>query len=1117
MKQTIKCIFAVFAAMLLSVAAFAQVTTSALGGRVVDVNGEPVVGAAVIATHTPSGTVYPVITNEAGRYTMNGMRAGGPYTVEISCLGYQTVTFTDLNLQLAETFALNAELNEDSELLSEAMVIGAAASKFSAQKMGSATNISSNEIAAIPTVSRSISDVTRLSPYGGNGMSFAGQDGRTANFTVDGANFNNNFGLSDGLPGGGSPISIDAIEEMQVVISPYDVRQTNFIGGGVNAITKSGTNQFKGSAYIYHRNENLRGDTVDGEMISGARQKDRNTNYGFTLGGPIIKNKLFFFVNAEYAKIPTIVNRWRASEDGVMDADNYISRTTLADLKKVSEFVKKEYGYDTGSWTDYPADESNLKLLARIDWNINDNHKLAVRYNYTLNRGWNSTNGSSMDGGSRSGYSRFSEYGMAYANSMYSMDNIVSTVSLDLNSRLSDNLSNQFLATYSKLDDIRGTNSEDMPFVDIRKDDGSAVLPYIALGYELFTWNNGVHNTHISIKDDLAYYAGNHKITGGVSYEYQMADNAYMRNGTGYYRYKSLEDFMTGAAPEVVCLTYGYDGEAVPAARVRFHKAGIYAQDEWNATENFKLTYGLRLDGLFFDNQDLMRNNEIYNLTYVVDGKERHIDTGKWPSAAITASPRVGFSWDVLGNNSLKVRGGTGLFSGRLPLVFFTNMPTNSGMVQYQAKLGETQTIIPGYTGAYIEKKEGDKVKQYYDMSEFAGGLLKREELLAKLTSLGFPNTISPEDGTIPSEISAVDPKFKMPQVWKTSLAIDYNFPTSFPFSISAEGIFNKTINGVIIRDWSVNPVDGFARFNGVDNRPIFQNFKQTYENNGKVSNLPNAYVLENTNKGYGYSGTFTMNMRPVEGLSLMAAYTHTASKELTGMPGSNASSVLNYMGTIYGPNDPGLHNSQYVTPDRFVASLTHSDRSGNHYSFIYETWRGGYNYTYMTANDMNGDGYNYDLIYIPTDQQVADREFRFVSADDEKRFMDYVHADSYLSKNQGKYAEAYSVYSPWVHRLDFSYKHDFKVKAGNSTNTLQLSLDVKNILNIFNSSWGVSKYMNPALGEGRILKYEGVDEDGYATFSTPKAVSGDANIWQRNRALGQCWYASIGIKYMFN
>ena len=575
MKQSIKCLIAVIAAMFVAVSAFAQVTTSSLGGRVCDANGEPVVGAAVIATHEPSGTTYGVVANENGRYTINGMRTGGPYKVEFSCLGYQTVTYTDLSLQLAETFSLNATMNDDSEMLSEAMVIGAAASKFSAEKTGAATNISSSQITSLPTVSRSITDVTRLSPYGGNGMSFAGADGRTANFTVDGANFNNNFGLSSGLPGGGSPISIDAIEEMQVVISPYDVRQTNFIGGGVNAITKSGTNTFKGSAYVYHKNENMGGDTIEGEQLAGAREKNRNTTYGFTLGGPIIKNKLFFFVNAEYSVIPTVVNRWRGSEDGVADPNNYVSRTKLEDLKKVSEFVKEKYGYDTGSWTNYPANESNMKILARLDWNINDNNKLAVRYNYTLNQGWNNPNGSSMDGGTRSAYSRMSQYGMAYANSMYSMDNLVSTVSLDLNSRLSDNLSNQFLATFSKLDDMRGSTSEDMPFIDIRNDDGSAVLPYISLGYELFTWNNGVHNTHISIKDDLTYYGGDHKFTAGVNYEYQMADNSYMRNGTGYYRYRSLDDFLTGAAPEVVCLTYGYDGEANPAARVQFHKAGI--------------------------------------------------------------------------------------------------------------------------------------------------------------------------------------------------------------------------------------------------------------------------------------------------------------------------------------------------------------------------------------------------------------------------------------------------------------------------------------------------------------------------------------------------------------
>ena len=917
---------------------------------------------------------------------------------------------------------------------------------------------------------------------------------------MDGANFNNNFGLNDGLPGGGSPISIDAIEEMQVVISPYDVRQTNFIGGGVNAITKSGTNTFKGSAYIYHRNENMRGDTVEGETVAGARDKDRNTTYGFTLGGPIVKNKLFFFANFEYSKIPTVANRWRGSTDGVGNADANISRTTLEDLEKVSKHLKDKYGYETGSWTDFPANESNMKVLARLDWNINDKNHLALRYNYTLNKAWSSPNSSSMDGGTRSAYGRTSLYGMSYANSMYSIDNVVHSLSLDLNSRISDNLSNQFLATLSLLNDVRGTDSSDFPFIDIRNDDGSAPMPYISAGYELFTWNNAVHNTHIGIKDDITWYGGKHKVTAGINYEYQMADNSYMRNGTGYYRYLSLDDFLNERAPEVVCLTYGYDGEENPAARVQFHKLGLYAQDEWQANENFKLTYGVRFDGLFFDNKDLMTNNAILALNYGVahsaekpdehvDGC-RHIDTGKWPNSNISVSPRVGFVWDVLGDKSLKFRGGTGLFSGRLPLVFFTNMPSNSGMVQYQAILGP----------------KGDQV----DMSQFAGKILNRKELYNKLVELGYPTTIKPEDGTLPSAISAVDPKFKMPQVWKTSLAIDYAFPTSFPFSVSAEAIYNKTVNGVCLTDWNVKPVDGFTRFNGVDNRPIYQKGNYLYTSKS-------AYVLENTHRGYGWSATASINMEPVKGLYLSAAYTHTASKEITGMPGSNASSVLNYMGTVNGPNDPGLHNSQYVTPDRFFANLSYSDKCGNHFGIIYETWRGGYNYSYMTQNDINGDGYNYDLIFIPTDEQVANGDFRFVSEEDADRFLDYVHNDKYLSKHQGEYAEAYSVYSPWVHRIDFSYKHDFKVRIGKSVNTLQLSFDLKNALNLFNSNWGVSKYMNPDLGEGRILKYEGVDKEGYATFSTAKAYSGTTETWQRLHSIGQCWYASVGIRYMFN
>ena len=1086
--------FLVAVLLTLSLTAMAQITTSSMAGKVTldDEKGEEVIGATVVAVHEPSGTRYTAVTNTSGRFSINGMRTGGPYEVTVSYIGYQSKTLKGITLQLAETYNLAVWLSEDATQLSE-VVISGKASKFAAEKTGAATNINSAQITNLPTVSRSITDVTRLSPYGGNGMSFAGTDGRTANFTIDGATFNNNFGLSDKLPGGGNPVSLDAIEELQVVISPYDVRQTNFIGGGVNAITKSGTNTFKGSAYVYHRNENMRGDAVDREAITGARDKDQQTTYGFTLGGPIIKNKLFFFASGEMVKTPTIANRWRASTNGVANADDYVSRTTLSDMETISSFVKNKYGYDTGSWTSFPADESNYKLLARIDWNITDKHHLALRYNYTKNNIWNSTNASSMDGGTRSAYSRMSQYSMAFANSMYSMQNLVHTFSLDLNSRLTDNLSNQFLATFSKLDDIRGTNSDEFPFIDILDGTGTTGN-YMALGYELFTWNNAVHNTIWNIKDDVTYYMGAHKIMAGINFEHQMADNQYMRNGTGYYRYASMDDFMSGAAPEIVCLTYGYDGEDKPAARVQFNRLGIYAQDDWNVNDKFKFTFGTRIDGLFFNNNDLMTNNAILKLDY----SGRTIDTGKWPGSTITFSPRVGFTYDVFGDKSLKIRGGSGLFSGRLPLVFFTNMPTNGGMVQYQAQINAKNAAAKGFS-----------------MDEFAGGLVTDanghatiEALKNKLFSLGYPTTVTPDDGTVPSAVNGIDPDFKMPQVWKTSIAVDYQLPVSFPFSVTVEGIFNKMLNDRCISDWSIPSVGGFARFNGVDNRPIYpENFRTGTK----------AFVLENTSKGYGWIGNITLNAQPAEWISLMAAYTHTVNKEITGMPGSAAESAFTYVPTVEGPNNIKLHNSQYVTPDRIVANATIHDKSGNHYSLIYETWRGGYNYSYMMVNDMNSDGYNYDAIYIPTDAQVANKEFRFVSTDDAQRFMDFVHNDSYLKKHQGEYAEAYSVYSPWVHRIDIAYKHDFKVNVGKTKHTLQLSFDMKNVLNLFNSSWGVSKAMTSSINEGRILKYEGVDADGYATFSTPAAVSANTDLWRPVHAIGQCWYASVGVKYMFN
>ena len=1079
-----------------------------------DANGEEVIGATVVAVHEPSGTRYTTVTNTSGRFSINGMRTGGPYEVTVSYIGFQSKVVKGVILQLGETYNLSVWLSEDANELAEVVVSGRA-SKFAAEKTGASTNITNAQITNMPTVSRSITDFTRLSPYGGNGMSFAGADGRTANFTVDGANFNNNFGLSSGLPGGGNPISIDAIEELQVVVSPYDVRQTNFIGGGVNAITKSGTNTFKGTAYIYHQNENMQGDAIYREQIAGAREKNQVTTYGFTLGGPIIKDKLFFFVNGEMVKTPTVANRWQGADaDNPADPEKYISRTTKADLQAVSDYVASKYGYDTGSYTSFPADESNYKVLARLDWNITDKHHLAVRYNYTKNLRWSAPNASSMDGGNRMSDGRMSKSSMSFANSMYSQDNIVHSFTFDLNSRFTEKLSNQLLFTYSKLDDIRGTDSNEFPFIDITKGGNN----YMALGYELFTYNNAVHNTIWNIKDDITYYMDTHKITAGVSFEHQMADNMYMRNGTGYYRYNATDDMwvngvldpalLFNSTPEVVALTYGYDGKTDPAARVQFNKLGIYLQDDWNIRDNLKLTYGLRLDGLFFNNSDLMTNNAIYAFDY----SGNHIDTGKWPTSKMTFSPRIGFTWDVFGDKSLKVRGGTGLFSGRLPLVFFTNMPTNSNMVQYKG--------IWNATGSNSAMKT--------DMTQFANGNILtgsalRDYVIAK--GLG-PQSIKPEDGVAGSAINAVNPDFKMPQVWKTSVAVDYQIPVSFPFTATVEAIFNKTVNAVCISDWSIKPVGGFARLNGADDRALYQDFKYTYINDeGKTRQLPNAYVLDNTSKGYGWTFNATLTAQPAEWVSLMAAYTHTVSKEKTGMPGSDASSAFTYIPCFEGPNNVGLHNSQFVTPDRIVANATIHDKSGNHYSLIYETWRGGFNTSYIMANDMNGDGYTYDVVYIPTDQQVANREFRFVSEDDKARFMDFVHNNDYLSSHQGEYAEAYSHYSPWVHRVDISYKHDFKLEIGKTKHMLQLSFDMKNVLNFFNSKWGVAKIANldyttsPNNGVqySKILKYEGVDADGYATFSTPSTINGNTENWKPYHSLGQCWYASIGIKYFFN
>ena len=1057
-------------------------------------DGEPVIGATVQAVHEPSGTRYTTVTNVDGRYAIQGMRVGGPYKVSISYIGYNKKEFTGITLQLGETYNLNAKMSEDASQLEE-VVVSAHASKFAGEKTGASTNISQVQMQTIPTISRSISDLARLSPYA-NGMSFAGGDGRSTNFTLDGANLNNNFGLTSGLPGGGNPISMDAIDEMQVVVSPFDVRQTNFIGGGINAVTKSGTNTFKGSAYIYYNNENMHGNRVANTDL-GERGTNRSTTYGFTLGGPIVKDKLFFFANAEYTTIPAVANRWAPSDNGKANLDQYISRTTKNDLDRVSKFLKEKYGYDPGSYTDWGADEHNLKLLGRLDWNINNNHHLALRFNHTANKAWNAPNGNSSDTGYRlRGMDRLSQYSMSFSNSMYSMDNKVSSLSADLNSRFSDKFANQLLFTYTDITDERGSNSSDFPFVDIMNGyetlaDGTVkqdLSPYMSFGYELFSYNNRVQNKITSLTDNFTWYAGNHKVTAGFNFEHQLANNSYMRGGTGYYRYRSVDDFINGAAPETVGLAYGYNGVSHPNAEVKFSQYGLYLQDEWNVNDCLKLTGGIRFDNIAFDNGDIMTNNAIKDL----DFGGRHIDTGLWPKANIQISPRVGFVWDVLGDKSLKVRGGTGLFAGRLPLVFFTNMPTNSGMIQQNP-----------YNAVTTYNSDGTVKSSNPTLDKFKGGLVTDPNQIRDL--LGAPATITPEQGTVAKTIGGVDRDFKMPQVWKTSVAVDYQVPVSFPLTLTAEFIYTKKINDVMLDNYNIkNNTSEWEHLNGADNRLIYPKDFTYY------SNINDACVLTNTHKGHGYTFNITATAEPIKNLNVMAAYTHTVMKEISGMPGSNASSAWSGLYTVNGPNFPTLQNSAYVIPDRLIASVSYK-YAKEHFSLFYTGYSpAGYSFFYN--GDVNGDGIKNDLMYIPKD----DSEIQFASDADRQAFWQFVEQDKYLKNHKGEYAEAYGARAPFVHRFDFRWAHDFDVKIGNTLNRLQLSVDIMNVGNLFNSKWGVAKNMG-VCNNGQILKLNKI-ENNTPVFSMMKS-NGEypTKTWDFNHNYDQCWKMQVGLKYTFN
>jgi len=1013
-----------------SASLMAQMTTSSLSGKITDTKGEALAGATVVAVHVPSGTQYATFCDNSGNYRIQNMRVGGPYKVDVSFVGYSSSTYTDINLKLGETYVQNGQLTETTTSLQEIVVTaGLRNSILSSERSGTQTNVSGRDLVNMPTISRSIADFTKFTPQA-QGNSFGGRDGRFNTITIDGAAFNNNFGLSSNpLPGGeAQPIALDAIEEISVSMAPYDVRQSQFTGASINAITRSGDNTFKGSVYTYIRPESFTGNTVDGREVQGANSRS-SQNFGGRIGGPIIKNKLFFFLSGEYGteSIPGVT--WKPSTDGVANADLMISRTREADMIRVRDHLISTYNYDPGKYKDFdPFKNKNTKLLARLDWNINKDHKLTLRYNNVIGTSDQTTNATSGPPNNPRNSGRISSQSMAFSNAFYGFKNTVRSMTGELNSSFSPKVSNKFLASYTFIQDTRTSNSDIFPFVDIWEGGDQ----YMSFGYELFTFNNDVTNKTLTITNNLTVNLNSHTLTVGASFDRLFFRNSYIREGTSYYRYASVDDFIDGEDPSGFGITYGYNGVDAPGAVATFGFAALYAQDEWQAVPKLKVTYGVRLElPLYLD--DMQGNPAIDTLTFA-GGKK--MDVGSWPESQVVISPRIGFNWDVLGDRSLQVRGGTGLFTGMLPFVWFTNQPTNSGTLQSPEIGWGSQGGGSNLVGLEFNP----------DYKEFLQNNIA-----------DFPTT----PGSLPnnSTLTQVSKDFKFPQIWRSNLAFDVELPWNMVFT--GEAIYSKDINAV--QQININLAEPTGVLAGADNRIYWASSTAA-----KVkSNVSAATELVNSDKGYQYSLTAMLTKNFSKGLSAMFAYTYTKAMDISANPGSSAYSAYS-SNTSYGSlNDPELSHSLFATPHRLIGQASYRVEYIKHlattFSLVYQGYQTGrWSYTY--SNDLNGDGISSDLMFVP----AQPNDIRFVAsgamsaADQAAMFWNYVNENEYLKSRMGKYAERYGELQPWMHRFDAKILQDIFANFGSDRKyTLQLSLDLLNVGNMINDSWGTYTY-NP-------------------------------------------------------
>ncbi len=1072
--------------------AFSQgVTTSALDGKVTDASGEPLLGASIVAIHVPTGTTYGAATDFDGFYRISGMRTGGPYTITFSYVGFNDDVKENVFLSLGSTERISTQLSESATALDEVVITAVSSGIFGANKTGTETNISQRQVTTTPAASRSLADFVRLTPQAqltegddGFSISLAGQNNRYNAIYIDGAVNNDVFGLAGSGTNGGqtgvNPLSVDAIETFQINIAPFDVKQSGFSGGSINAVTRSGSNEFEGSAYYFTRNENLTGKTPSALLDEGDdREKvsefSANT-YGVRLGGPLIKDKLFFFVNYERAETeipqPFIFS-------------NYTGRSSEADLAGLSSFLQNNFGYNPGIFNDNTRTLESNTVVAKLDWNINENHNLSVRHSYV-----GAENLEARTSGNREiGFLNGSEFFESNTNS----------TALELNSRFGNKFSNNFIIGYTAVRDDRDPSGDPFPTVEIQDGDGT-----INFGSEPFSTANLLNTDYFTITNNFNIYAGRHTITIGANAEFADVKNLFFAFNFGSYTFEDefdddgnlissgLNQFLTNQRADEYQHGYSLVGstavgdESDGSADFETEQYGFYVQDEVDVTDNFRVSLGARIDIPVWKEGPV---NEDFNTITIplleASGKNlQGARVGQQISNAVF-SPRLGFNWDVNSDRTTQVRGGLGVFTSRLPLVWPGGTYNNNGVT---GGFTFDATFFGPDSGQFFEPDVNNQFK-----------------------------SVPPGSGGLGGNIDLIAADFKLPQVMKYNIAIDQKLPW-WGLVASADFLYTDVITDIYYENLNLRGPVGF--YEGADNRPFYDRGDEIDDTYGRI------ILASNTGGGDATTATFTLTKPFENGFAGSVSYSFSESNKIFDGTSSQNSSQWRNILTVNGKNSRlPVTRSDFAGGSRILANASYqynwNDNISTTVALLYTGFQNApFSYSYREGRDLlNDDSRDNALIYIP--RNASEIQFAGDAAEQAAQWEQldtFINSIDYLRENRGNYAERNAERGPWSHIVDLKFLQDFKVNFGNTKHTFQLSADIFNFTNFLNKDWGRLKFVRSEVSPLTTVTSGG----GTPTFSinqgvmdengNPDFIEFDDEGIQSSR-----WQMQLGLRYIFN